>query len=134
MTLTLHSLSKRSVAELAGQYKISQDSASLSLGLTVADALEAEASEPVVLGESPQTSGKGLYSGGSKAGWRKFLRGTRRFLNKVNNIGKTITPLLANTPYGPVAQGAQALLGTATDLANQNQIGSGMRGRGLLRA
>lgn len=121
------------VLELDGSYNIAQDSAQLSLGLSVADQLEVATEEPLDMGDVSM-NGKGLM-GGSMKGWRKFLRGVRRNLNKANDFAQKIATVMPN----PMVQGAAKLLNSATDVANDLKIGQEpagngyRRGRGLLR-
>ena len=119
------------VLELDGAYNIAQDSAQLSLGLSVADQLEVASEEPLDMGDV-KMSGNGL-TGGSMRGWRKFLRWTRRNLNRANDLAQKVATVVPN----PMFQGAAKILNSATGVANDLEIGKEgngyRRGRGLLR-
>lgn len=134
------------VAQLDGEYKVSQDSAQLSLGLSVSDMVEAESTEP--LDVSGVESGSGL-AGGSMKGWRKFYGGLKKGVRSVNRFMQKIAdaPGMDSNIYlqgaakifdqtnnmlsGPQRPQQQMPVVTATALPKE---GSGMyKGRGLLR-
>lgn len=81
------------VAELDGQYNISQDSAQLSLGLSASDMIEAESSEPLDLSDVKMGAG---MMGGSMKGWRKFYSGLKKAVRSTNRFVQKI----AQAPAG----------------------------------
>ena len=115
------------IAELNGSYKIAQDSASLSLGLSVGDMIEAEQSEPMSLSENANDASQGL-NGGSMKGWRKFVRWGKRNLGRVNSLAQKAASL-PGMSANPYLQGGAKILAETNALVN----GAGYRGSGLLR-
>lgn len=116
------------VCELAGQYNIAQDSSNLSLGLTIADMMQSEQSDPIVGSESPADNAKG-FNGGSVAGWRKFKRWVKRHVGKAADVASKVASVM---PMNPYATGVSALLNTGNSILNPVDA-AGYRGKGLLR-
>lgn len=131
------------ICQLDGEYRIAQDSANLSLGLSVADMLEADQGEALDVSGVKAESGSGM-SAGSMRGWRRFVRGLKRGVRSVNRfIQKTAqTPGLESNPY---LQGAAQILGSTNNMLNPPRDttmpvaqavkvdGGRMYGRGMLR-
>ena len=127
------------VAELDGQYNISQDSAQLSLGLSASDMIEAEATEPIDL--SGVGKGSGMM-GGSMKGWRKFYGGLKKGVRSVNRFMQKIAqaPGMDSNIY---LQGAAKIFDQTNNMMSgppkpqqlpAPDTAAGLyRGRGLLR-
>ena len=126
------------VAELDGQYNISQDSAQLSLGLSASDMIEAEATEPLDLSDVKKGAG---MMGGSMKGWRKFYGGLKKAVRSTNRFVQKIAqaPGMDSNIY---LQGAAKIMDQTNNMMSGPQkqqvpapdTAAGMyRGRGLLR-
>lgn len=131
------------ICELQGEYRIAQDSANLSLGLSVADMMEADQGEALDVSGVKAEVGSGMY-GGSMRGFRRFVRGLKRGLRSVNRFVQKVAsaPGLESNPY---LQGAASILGSTNNMLNPPRDttmpvaqavkveGGRMYGRGMLR-
>ena len=131
------------ICQLDGEYRIAQDSANLSLGLSVSDMMEADQGEALDVSGVKAETGSGMY-GGSMRGFRRFVRGLKRGLRSVNRFVQKVAsaPGLESNPY---LQGAASILGSTNNMLNPPRDstmpvaqavkvdGGRMYGRGMLR-